>query len=289
MNVTSDLAPIVCAVDNGYTAPLRTLMRSIAAAHGPATAELRLIVLGQGLAPDSEATILRDAERLGLPVEIRPIPETDPSLPIGAWYSGAIYARLTIPDVIEDEPRVLYMDVDILVLGDLRPLLTRDLDGHPIGAARDPICPQIGIGPGMPGWRALGLTRGRTYFNSGVMLLDLPRIRGSRLFERAREFLAEHPDKVHFFDQDALNYAADGDWHRIESRWNTFAMSPRGPEYVHPAEEINPLAALIEDEKSAAVIHFAGHKKPWQDIYPESRLRDLYRGFQPITGDTVRT
>jgi lipopolysaccharide biosynthesis glycosyltransferase len=289
MSVATGLAPIVCAIDDGYVTPLRTLMRSIAAAHGPAVGELRLVVLDQGLVSESAASILRDAESLGLPVEIRPIPDSDPCLPVGAWYSGAIYGRMTIPDVLEDEPRVLYMDVDILVLADLRPLLTRDLDGHPIGAARDPISPLIGHGPGMPGWKALGLRRGSAYFNSGVMLLDLARIRGLRLFQRAREFLVEHPDKVHFFDQDALNYAADGDWHRIESRWNTFAMSPRGPEYVHPAEDVNPLAGLIEDEKSAAVIHFAGHKKPWQDNYPASPLRDLYRRFQPITKDAIRT
>ncbi|WP_052685369.1 glycosyltransferase family 8 protein [Lentzea aerocolonigenes] len=289
MTAAPGLAPIVCAIDDGYVEPLRTLMRSIAAAHGPAVGELRLVVLDQGLVPESAASIRRDAESLGLPVEIRPVPDADPGLPIGAWYSKAIYGRMSIPDVIEDEPRVLYLDVDVLVLADLRPLLVRDLGGHPIGAARDPICPLIGHGPGMPGWRALGLPRGRPYFNSGVMLLDLARIRGSRLFERAREFLAEHPDKVHFFDQDALNYAADGDWHRIESRWNTFAMSPRGPEYVHPCEDVNPLAGLIEDEKSAAVIHFAGRRKPWQEAYPASDLRDLYRRFQPSAQDAIRT
>lgn len=289
MNAATGLAPIVCAIDDGYVEPLRTLMRSMAAAHGPAVDELRLVVLDQGLVSASAASILRDAESLGLPVEIRPAPDSDPGLPIGAWYSRAIYARMTIPDVIDDVPRVLYMDVDTLVLADLRPLLVRDLGDHPIGAARDPICPLIGTGPGMPGWKALGLPQGRAYFNSGVMLLDLARIRSSRLFERAREFLAEHPDKVHFFDQDALNYAADGDWHRIESRWNTFAMSPRGPGYVHPAEDVNPLAGLIEDEKSAAVIHFAGHKKPWQDNYPASELRDLYRRFQPSARDAIRT
>ncbi|MGW6929780.1 glycosyltransferase family 8 protein [Lentzea sp. NPDC054927] len=289
MNARTGVAPILCAIDDGYVEPLRTLMRSIAVAHGPAVGELRLVVLSQGLGPETASSILRDAGSLGLPVEIRPIPDSDPGLPIGAWYSRAIYARMTIPNVLEDESRALYMDVDTLVLADLRPLLTRDLGGHPIGAARDPISPLIGHGPGIPGWKALGLPQGRAYFNSGVMLLDLARIRSSRLFERAREFLAEHPDKVHFFDQDALNYAADGDWHRIESRWNTFAMSPRGPEYVHPCEDVNPLAGLVEDEKSAAVIHFAGRRKPWHDTYPASELRDLYRRFQPAAEDAIRT
>jgi lipopolysaccharide biosynthesis glycosyltransferase len=287
MNVATGLAPIVCAIDDGYVEPLRTLMRSIAAAHGPAVDELRLVVLDQGLASESTASILRDGKALGLSVEIRPISDPDPSLPVTAWYSRAVFARLTIPDVIEDEPRVLYMDADTLVLGDLRPLLVRDLGDHPIGAARDPICPLIGHGPGMRGWRELGLPEGREYFCSAVMLLDLARIRSSRLFARASEFLAEHADKVGFPDQDALNYAAADDWHRIEYRWDTFAMSPRGPEYVHPAEDVNPLAELIEAEKDAAIIHFGGRMKPWHDDYPASELRDVYRRFQPSAWDPV--
>ncbi|MBR7825999.1 glycosyltransferase family 8 protein [Actinospica sp. MGRD01-02] len=281
------MAPIVCAIDDGYVEPLRTVMRSIAAAHGPAVGELRFIVLDQGLSSGSTASILRDGAALGLAVEIRAIPETDSNLPVTAWYSRAVFARMTIPDVIEDEPRVLYMDADTLVLADLRPLLERDLGGHPVGAVRDPISPLLGHGPGLRFWREFGLPEGREYFCSAVMLLDLPRIRGTRLFERAAEFLIANPDKVGFPDQDALNYAAADDWQRLEYRWDTFAMSPRGPDYVHPAEDVNPLAELVEAEKDAAIIHFGGRLKPWNDDYPASEMRDLYRRFQPAVFDPV--
>lgn len=286
MSPETRLAPIVCAMDDAYVLPLRTLIRSIAAAHPSGAGDLRLIVLDQGIAPAGAAAIRQDAETFGLSIELRPIPELT-HLPVSGVYTTAIYGRLSIPEAIPEERRVLYMDVDTLVLSDLRPLLGLDLHGHPIGASRDSINPLIGLGPGLPGWAALGLPRGRPYFSSGVMLLDLDRVRDSRLFARAAEFLVEHTDKVHFWDQDALNYVADGDWLRIDSRWNTFAMSYRGAEYTHPCEEVNPLAGLIEDEKSAAVIHYAGRRKPWRDDFPDCGLRELYRGFQPTAREAV--
>ncbi|MEV7118260.1 glycosyltransferase family 8 protein [Kitasatospora griseola] len=282
MNTASRPLPaIVCGVDDGYVRPLRTLMHSIVAAHPSAIGELRLIVLDQQISATNRKAILRDADRAGLHTELRSAPLTDPRYPVSDWVSGAVYARLAIPEVISDEHRVLYLDADTLVLGDLRPLLRQSLGGHPIGAVRDPQNPVIGRGIQLPGWEELGVPYGRDYFNSGVMLIDLDRCGQLSVFERSRQFLAEHPDKVRFWDQDALNWAADDNWQRLERRWNTFAMSPQAaqPGFTHYAEADSPLTRLLQDEETAALVHFAGPDKPWQDTYPASQLRDTYRLF----------
>ncbi|OLE23589.1 MAG: hypothetical protein AUG49_15635 [Catenulispora sp. 13_1_20CM_3_70_7] len=278
-------AAIVCGVDDNYAFALRTLIRSIAAAHGPATAQLRLIVLDQGLTAAGREAIRTEAEHADLPVGIRPAPAPDPAYPVSHWVSSAVYARLSIPEVVDDEERVLYLDSDTMVLGDLRPLLSLALDGQPLAAVRDPQNPLIGQGLAMaiPGWRELGIEYGREYFNSGVMLIDLGEAKRRGLFEAAREFLATHPDNVRFWDQDALNYAADGAWLRLSRNWNTFALSPLAaePGFIHHAEPVVPLEQLLADEHTAAVIHFAGARKPWQDAYPPGPLREAYRKFQP--------
>ncbi|MEV7357323.1 glycosyltransferase family 8 protein [Kitasatospora sp. NPDC091276] len=287
MNTDSRPLPaLVCGVDDGYARPLRTLMQSIASAHPGAVEELRLIVLDQQISEANREAILRDADRMGLRTELRPAPTTDPRYPVSDWVSGAVYVRLAIPEVIPDERRVLYLDADTLVLGDLRPLLRQSLDGRPVGAVRDPQNPVLGRGIQLPGWDQLGVPYGRDYFNSGVMLMDLDRCQQLGVFERSRQFLSEHPDKVRFWDQDALNWAVDDNWHRLERRWNTFAMSPQAaqPGFVHYAEEDSPLAQLLEDEKTAALVHFAGPAKPWQDDYPECQLRGTYRLFHDFIG-----
>lgn len=281
-------AAIVCGVDENYAFALRTLIRSIAVAHGPATAQLRLIVLDQGLTPAGRAAIVAEGERAGLRVHIRPAPAIDPAYPVSHWVSDAVYARLSIPEVVDDEVRVLYLDTDTMVLGDLRPLLSLPLDGRPLAAVRDPQNPLIGQGLAMalPGWRGLGIEDGREYFNSGVMLIDLAEAKRCGLFDRAREFLVTNPENVRFWDQDALNYAAEDTWLRLSRHWNTFAISPLAAEagFIHHAEPVIPLERLLADETTAAVIHFAGALKPWQEAYPPGWLRDAYRGFQPDEG-----
>jgi UDP-D-galactose:(glucosyl)LPS alpha-1,3-D-galactosyltransferase len=278
---------LVCGIDDGYARALRAVIRSIGAAHGPATSQLRLIVLGQGLAPANKAAISAEATAANLPVSVRPAPTPDPDYPVSDWVSSAVYTRLSIPEVIDDEERVLYLDADTLVLGDLRPLLELRLDGHCLAAALDPQNPLTGRGIAMPGWCELGIDYGRPYFNSGVMLIDLPAAQRAGLFTTARRFLAEHPDKVRFWDQDALNYAADGRWLRLEPCWNTFALSPLAsrPGFVHHAEADVPLAGLLADEQTAAILHYAGPDKPWQPSYPPGRLRELYRRFQVADHD----
>lgn len=281
MSSLTPLPPLVCGVDDGYVRPLRALMRSIAAAHGDAVRELRLIVLDQGLTPASRRAIEQDARLLGLSAQLRLAPVPDPSYPISDWVSSAVYTRLSIPEVIPDEARVLYLDADTMVLRDLRPLLRQPLLGSPVGAVLDAQNPTIGYGIALPGWDQLGIPMGREYFNSGVMLIDLVRCRQLQTFDKAHRFLAEHPDKVKFWDQDALNVAVANNWRRLETRWNTFALSPlvSQPGFIHYAEAFTPLKQLLADEETAAVIHFAGPDKPWNDGYPDGPLKTLYQGF----------
>lgn len=273
--------PIVCGVDDRYTQTLCVLFESLAAAHPTCTADLRLIVLHCQLSNSSQRRIRFHAERLGLPVQLRAVPAPDYRYPVSGWVSDAVYLRLSIPDAVGDEPAVLYLDADILVMRDLRPLLRRAMSGAPVAAVRDPQNPLLGQGIAMPGWHELGLPADREYFNTGVMLLDLDQCRQRGIFECARRFLSDHPGSVRFWDQDALNWSVGDDWLRLERTWNSFALSPlaQRADFVHYAERVIPLAQLIADEQTAAVLHFAGPDKPWDNGYPEGRIRDLYRRF----------
>jgi UDP-D-galactose:(glucosyl)LPS alpha-1,3-D-galactosyltransferase len=285
-----DLAPIVCGIDDGYLQPMLVLMASLAVAHADATPELRLIVLHQALSEESRRAILSLGDRLNLAAELRTVPAPDTRYLVSRWISEAVYLRLSIPDVLPDEPVVLYLDTDVLVLRDLRPLLRSGLSGTPLAAVRDPQGPFVGMGFMLPGWWRLGLTRTREYFNSGVLLIDQAECRRREIFEKARRFLTEHQRHVRFWDQDALNWAADDNWLRLERCWNTMALSPltQRENFIYMAEAVMPLAELIAEEGTAAVLHFAGPDKPWNDDYPPSGIRDRYRRFLTDVAGPVR-
>ncbi|MEU9168526.1 glycosyltransferase family 8 protein [Streptomyces sp. NPDC048420] len=283
MSPTETLPPIVCGVDDHYLLPLGIVMQSLAAAHLDDLADLRLIVLHEDLSAHGQDSLRRQADRLGLSMDLRQLPApASAGFPVSGWISGAVYLRLSIPELVDDA-RALYLDSDVLVLRSLRPLLRQDLHGFALAAVRDPQNPLLGGGIALPGWDRLGLDGAREYFNSGVMLLDLAACREQRLFEQARRFLHERPEHVRFWDQCALNWAADDQWLRLERTWNTFALSPLAaqPDFVHHAEPAMPLATLLEDEQTASIVHFAGPLKPWQANYPGGRLGDLYLRHMP--------
>lgn len=270
---------IICGVDERYAHALQTLMRSIAAAHGPATASLRMRVIYAELTGAARREIADLAARIRLGLDFYEV-EAEPEHPVGGWLSPATYLRLAIPEAAAGAERVLYLDCDTLVQADLRPLLDADLGGAPFGAVRDAHNPIVGDDWALPGHEALGIPAGRTYFNAGVMLFDIDRCAATGLFTKATRFLNEHPDQLQLWDQDALNVAADDDWHRLDPAWNVFATSPLTelPDFVHNAEA-GPLEDLLADEAHAKILHFAGPNKPWQDSYPAHSLRERWRSF----------
>jgi lipopolysaccharide biosynthesis glycosyltransferase len=272
-------SPVVCCVDDRYVLPLCVLMESLAAV--PGHVGLRVHVLHHGISRASRGRLAFHAGRLGIEMEARQV-DAGTSAPASGWVSEAVYLRLEIGEALGPSGTVLYLDADTLVLGDLGPLLEASLGGAPLGAVRDPQNPVVGNGIAFPGWAELELPRGRDYFNSGVMLLDLPQCERAGLFTAARAFLAEHPGHVRLWDQDALNVAAADRWRRLDRRWNTFALSPLAAQsgYRHDdAEPYSPLAMLLADEPGAAILHFAGPAKPWREDYPPGQPGEVYRRF----------
>ncbi|MBQ9458236.1 MAG: hypothetical protein IJU64_07045 [Bacilli bacterium] len=98
------------------------------------------------------------------------------------------YALLRLfSDHLDLPEKVLYLDTDTFILGDLGPCYDMDMGGYEFAGALD----QLGT-----------FWIGATYQNSGVLLLNMPQIRATGLFSKCRDFLArKHPILA---DQDAL-------------------------------------------------------------------------------------
>ena len=273
----SALPPIVFGVDDRFCEPLLVVLCSIAETHPDCLDDLAVHVLHTDLSAGNQTRLLQQADAFGLALRTTEVRVAPGRYPLTGRATEAMYLRLEIARYV-DADRALYLDADTLVTGDLRPLLRKPMGGRPIGAVRDPQNPIIGHGIGLPGWAELGLPPEREYFNSGVLLLDLAECRRCGLFERCAAFLAEHPRHLKFWDQDALNYAADDHWLRLERRWNTFPMSAilRLPGDQYRAEHIFPVARLIADEPGAHILHFAGVGKPWLGRLPDGDINQRY-------------
>ena len=109
--------------------------------------------------------------------------------------------RLALPELLQKEHRVLWLDVDTIVTDDIGDLFDEDLGGCCIGAVRE------------PPWSRPG----RVYYNAGVLLMDLDAMRGDvfmRLIQRINTV------RMGFKDQDAINDVLGGRIHDLSPIWN---------------------------------------------------------------------
>lgn len=167
--------------------------------------------------------------------------------------------RLQVPSLLNNIDRVVYLDCDLIVLNDITTLYDTDLLGFPLAACLDfwltggpPFSPPI-VGWGVEEWhqflrKVVGLSDHKTYFNAGVLVMDLSKFRNTGLVQAAEEFLERANDKTMYVDQDALNHVIDGAFVRLDSRWNVLGV-----------RAANDLSNATEPW----VIHYAGPYKPW--------------------------
>ena len=166
--------------------------------------------------------------------------------------------------------RILYLDADVLVRRDLKDIWRTDMGAKPFGAVRDIAFP-LGH-PGLP-----EVNRGRIYFNSGVLLVNLLLFR-QRLPE-LRNALATLQETV-YKDQDFLNvfftnfYELDIVWNAgglgTYASWSSDSWSSDDRDNTWP----QGLSTLLADP---AIVHFTGALHP-------SLTSVLDNSFQPWLG-----
>jgi len=163
------------------------------------------------------------------------------------------YLRIFAADVLPERiDRILYLDCDLVVLGDLRDLWSTDIGGHALAAVPEPY--------GAGGRDFLGIPPGRPYVNAGVMLLDLDRWREERLSEKLVQFIERHGNRLWYWDQDAINAVLHSDILPLDYRWNVQAQM-----FKLDARKYPEVAGAIRQAcRRPAIIHYSTAEKPWR-------------------------
>jgi len=262
-----DDAAIVLASDDNYARSIAVVLRSLFS-HTSAELCPSVWILDDGISGDSKRRLERVAARAGRSRSLSWIPVPNERLADigGAGHiSRTSYVRFLIPELLPDNVRrTIYLDTDVLVRTDLRPLFEIDLEGKAIGAVRDlafATVPHPYFGDSMP-----------DYFNSGVMVLDMEAWKSEDLANRALARAAAQDPPFPFLDQDAMN-ALEVDWCELPDKWNVqvgFLFRPAFSDRFGGFRD--------ELARDAAVLHYTGGLKPW---YPDSR--------QPRTMTWIRT
>lgn len=172
----------------------------------------------------------------------------------GTHLSSIVFARLFIPEFLKKEGRAVYLDCDIIVLKPLEELYNMDLEDKSIGVILD------GQKDQKSSLQRLNLSLNRTYFNAGVMVMDLKRLRENSKFLKTIDYCLNPDRELQLNEQDALNVIFENDYITNDIAWN----------YTHGNSEENSYS-----EKEIGIVHFTGDIKPW-DCRSYSPYKYLY-------------
>ncbi len=189
--------------------------------------------------------------------------------------------RLLFPLLAPEVKRAIYLDVDLIAIGDVKELWDIDLEGNIIGA-----CPLYFARDYKDANKVIKASNDYQYFNSGVMLID---------YEKWREKIGTNDDVINNLlnilneikiqcapDEVMLNRFAylNGGYKRLEARFNCnlrhsfnwlqnnrYSLSKKDTKLLKEFEDNlvkNNFENDISLEKGIIFRHFAGSEKPWR-------------------------
>ncbi len=272
--MTPRVLHVACAADEHYVAHSAAMLHSVLAHRGDAGVQVHYLH-GPALSGESARRVGEMVEREGGSVSFVAIPDEDVAgLPVGALFTRAIWYRILLPELLPLVDRVLYLDADTVVVDSLAPLFDTALGDSCLAAVTNVFMRHQAYRP-----TALGLSPEHPYFNSGVLLMNLERLRRDGCTEALRAHGRAHGDELEWPDQDTLNVLLGARRLALHPRWNAMNSILRFPWSV----EVLGAAAVAEARRAPAIRHFEGPSanKPWhaacaaedRALYAEHRRR----------------
>ncbi|MFC0709311.1 glycosyltransferase family 8 protein [Azorhizophilus paspali] len=267
----SDVLHIAFGVDENYLRPMGITIVSIIE-NNPGL-ELVFHVFISSISSASRMRLDRLERMFARPVNLHLVDEMpgvkDPASGKGqAHISKAAYIRLLIPEALRDfTDRVLYLDADILCVGDISGLPHLDIDGRTAAVIHD-----AGAGSKRAGLVKKGQTLDN-YFNSGVLYIDIPRWIERAVTSRALEKIADPVLDLRYSDQDALNLVLDGDVLFIDEGWNhQYGLTGK----------LKKGRVGMDIPSDTKFVHFIGPMKPWRSWNPH-QSKELFLKYQALS------
>ena len=169
-----------------------------------------------------------------------------------------MYYRYILADVLQEEKRTIYSDVDVICVGDISSLWNLDLQGNILAAVSEGASGEFKK-------RLIGLEGEKPYFNSGLLVMDLEQIRSGNYITKLFDNTRRYAGKIAWPDQDVINITFRGKILQLSSEWNGINV------------KYSPF------RKDIIIWHFPGATmKPWCNIW-KNRTWPMYLKYLLIT------
>ncbi len=259
--------PVFFSIDNGYAPYLAAALNS-AVKNSSKNRNYKAIILYQDLSEENKNKLSMLAsdnfkiEFIPMKRELSSITDKMENRLRCEYFTLTIYFRLFIPAMFPQYKKGIYIDSDVVVLGDLAELYDIDIGENLIGACADKSVVNVEtLASYME--NAVGISR-YEYINSGVLLMNLEALRN---LEFDRHFLnllnTYHFDSI-APDQDYINAICHGKIHYLDDVWDKM-----------PESEIN-------EGETLKLVHYNLFSKPW--CYDDIRYGEYFWEYIKNTG-----
>ena len=160
------------------------------------------------------------------------------------YYTNTTYFRLFLPELYPQYDKILYLDSDITIVGDISELYNTDMGTNLVAAAPDDI---IQYNKVFQDYAELvvGVESYTKYFNAGVLLMNLDQLRKFKFQEKFIYLLTTVRFSV-AQDQDYLNRLCKGRVTLVDRQWDCM-----------------PLVNATTKREDIKLVHYNFAYKPW--------------------------
>lgn len=280
---------IVCCIDNNFTIPCGVLMTSIL--ENNRTENIIFHIITNDLSNTNASSLQQIATQYNSSINIYRIDDSilqDCPVRQGDHVSIATYFRILIPRILPTIlDKVLYLDCDMVVTDNLSGLWNADIEHCAIGAIAGGSCDNPST------YERLQYPRELSYFNAGVLLINLKYWREHDIANQTLQFIKEYPERIKWWDQDALNYVLRETKLELPLKYNLQDLFL----YQNPTISDKYKTEIEKAIAERTIIHFTSPNKPWykecthplrseyirylsltewKDTKPQTRNRDLF-------------
>ena len=195
-------------------------------------------------------------------------------LTLSKWVTVQAWFRIKLPDLCKDLDKVLYLDCDTLIRGNLDELFSLDLTDKYLAGVKD----VWGVSKYV---KRLGMKSG-VYVNSGMLLFNCDYCRKEHFFDKVVDFAKNNAKIIEFCDQDSINKVVDEHKLVISPKYNLMDTWWRGGYYEFEGEEE---AEYLQAKENPIIAHLTGikpafkgcgnkFKDEWWEIAKKTKIYD---------------
>ena len=188
--------------------------------------------------------------------------------------SKASLLKFSIPDILREVDKVLYVDGDILICKDISPIFETNIDNIYAAVIKD------GPKTKIAGGKRHDFYGNKDYFNSGVMYLNLKKMRDEEIPKKLINYRLNEYN--YFMDQDAFNIVFNKNVKYINVKYDFMLhlLSFRNENFsvnqlvkFYELKEYKTVDELLED---VYIFHYT-FEKPWK--YYDIPLNELWMTY----------